>query len=328
MFSSEPKGLAGGHGLCVAILFNPSLQQSFSLQTFTFTGGATDYEVSGSDLAEGVISMITFRCWGAGGGAGGPAGYNNSNLTDMNITSYTNGGGGAFAETSVSVEAGDILTVIIAGGGTSSVGQLGGKGGYGGGGNGGRGYDGAADGGGGGGGGGGASTVTRRGILLVAAGGGGGAGSSHDCCANGGGAGGVLGSSGSVPTLGFVDTSLSSVGKGYPVGEGQQLSDYIVEPYIQSGSFSTVAPLSGTGGSGGGAVGGIGGISGRYLISSTGSVSVVESGTSAVFDQVGSFVIEAFPGISSVGGAGGAGLNGGGGGGGGLFGGGGGGRLV
>ena len=318
--------MAGGHGLCVAILFNERLQQPFSLRNFIFTGAAIDYEVPGSDPVEGVVTMITFRCWGAGGGAGGLAGYNNSNLTDMCITSYTDGGGGAFAEATVSIEVGDILTVIIAGGGTSSVGQLGGKGGYGGGGDGGRGYDGAADGGGGGGGGGGTSTVTRRGILLVAAGGGGGAGSSHDCCANGGGAGGALGSSGSVPTLGFADASLSSVGKGYPMGEALELSDYIVEPYIQTGSLSAVAALSGTGGSGGGAIGGIGGLSGRYFISSTGSVSVVESGTSAVFDQVGSFVMEAFPGISGVGGVGGAGLHGGGGGGGGLFGGGGGGR--
>ena len=310
----------------MAVAFNPRLQQPFSLEKFPYTGKPTEFIVPTAHPVVGIISMITFRCWGGGGGSGGTASY--GNLSAENITAYASGGGGAFAQATVLVKQGDAISVIVAGGGTSSNGQKGGKGGYGGGGDGGRGYEGSTGGGHGGGGGGGSSSITRSGVLLINAAGGAGAGSSRDCCADGGGAGGALGSSGSVPTLGFSDVSLSSAGKGYVEGDESRRQLYIAQPYSESGSTSAVAAQSGTAGAGGGTKGGTGGSSGSYAISSTGGVANIKSGSSAVFNQAGGYDVQAFPGLSGSGGAGASGLNGGGGGGGGVFGGGGGGSGI
>ena len=130
-----------------------------------------------------------------------------------------------------------------------------------------------------------------------------------------------------MPTLGFNDASLATVGKGYPDGDARRQL-YVVDSYSQAGSTQAIGALSGTGGAGGGTGGGTGGASGSYAISKTGAVSIAQSGSAAVLSQGGGYVTQAMPGKSGAGGAGASGLQGGGGGGGGYFGGGGGGRCV
>jgi gliding motility-associated-like protein len=72
------------------------------------------------------VDSIRLKMWGAAGG-GGPDATNNA------------GGGGGYTEITVPVIAGDVLQIVVGGGGEKAVGHTGGAGGYGGGGDGGTG---------------------------------------------------------------------------------------------------------------------------------------------------------------------------------------------
>jgi hypothetical protein len=71
-------GKAGSNGYCALISYNPRKQQAFILQNITYTGKINRIEIPKADPVGGVISSITFKCWGAGGGSGGVAAYGQS----------------------------------------------------------------------------------------------------------------------------------------------------------------------------------------------------------------------------------------------------------
>ncbi|GMF18612.1 unnamed protein product [Phytophthora lilii] len=147
-------------------------------RTFFFTGSPQTYRVPGEQheqqygwhLSQRIVALDIYA-WGAGG-----AGARSSNGAPSNLS---NGGGGAFARGLIHVSTGDVVDILVGGGGHED-----GRGGYNGGGNGGTGdFP--------GGGGGGASEVQINGRTVLVAGGGGGAGSTDYCCAHGGGGGGL-----------------------------------------------------------------------------------------------------------------------------------------
>ncbi|RLN93262.1 hypothetical protein BBJ28_00008645 [Nothophytophthora sp. Chile5] len=140
-------------------------------RSFFFAGGSQSYRVSSEQqqLAFRIVALDIYA-WGAGG-ASASAFDASGGLSD--------GGGGAFARGIFRVSAGDLIEVLVGGGGDER-----GQGGYNGGGNGGTGDF-------SGGGGGGASEVRVNGRTVLVAAGGGGAGSTSYCCAHGGGGGGL-----------------------------------------------------------------------------------------------------------------------------------------
>ncbi|ETK82122.1 hypothetical protein F441_12678 [Phytophthora nicotianae CJ01A1] len=143
-------------------------------RSFFFTGGIQSYQVPieqyATHLAQRIVALDIYA-WGAGG-----AGARSSNGASSDLS---NGGGGAFARGLIRVDAGDVVDILVGGGGHED-----GRGGFNGGGNGGTGdFP--------GGGGGGASEVRVNGRVVLVAAGGGGAGSTDYCCAHGGGGGGV-----------------------------------------------------------------------------------------------------------------------------------------
>ena len=165
-------GEDGGPGLVVLTTFLYS-QGQVDKVTMTYqdpaiyNGRPQVYIVPSSPVRGSSIDFVDVKLWGAGGGGGS--------------TNHSLGGAGAFVQGRLAVKAGDVLLVLVGGGGEGMSGDRGGKGGFNGGGDGGDGEF-------GGGGGGGASSITKAGYafpLMIAAGGGG-AGSTDYCCGHGG----------------------------------------------------------------------------------------------------------------------------------------------
>lgn len=185
----------GGHGLCVLTTYNPRKSQPTEIFQFFYTGYVQSHIIRESTPDDGYVSMVTFKCWGGGGG-----GAKISDLVGIYKSYYlrqlSSGGGGAFAQVTVYTQPGDVLSIFVGGGGEAAAGQRGGKGGYSGGGDGGNALVG------GGGGGGGASVVKRGDEVLLVAGGGGGGGSTDYCCATGGAGGDLTGIVGTFPAAG------------------------------------------------------------------------------------------------------------------------------
>lgn len=144
-------------------------QVAVACDVFQYTGALQQWTVPGG------VDTIRVKMWGAAGG-GGPDVTNNA------------GGGGGYSELSLPVSAGEVIDIVVGGGGASAQGHTGGAGGWPNGGHGGSGN--RVENGinvGGGGGGGGRSQISRAGVLLAIAGGGG--GSAYN---RGGGGGGGL----------------------------------------------------------------------------------------------------------------------------------------
>ncbi|KAE8899194.1 hypothetical protein PF005_g10179 [Phytophthora fragariae] len=152
--------------------------ERLSERTFFFTGGLQAYRVPSDQQQQPQARQLALRivaldvyAWGAGG-----AGARSSSAVSSTLS---NGGGGAFARGLFRVNAGDVVDVLVGGGGHED-----GRGGFNGGGNGGTGdFP--------GGGGGGSSEVRVNGRTVLVAAGGGGAGSTDYCCAHGGAGGGL-----------------------------------------------------------------------------------------------------------------------------------------
>ena len=194
-------GEDGHHGLCVAIEYNPRSNRPYSHRRFYYIGAEVDYQVAHGTSVYGSTQLITFKCWGGGGGGGATSKYLSNQVNrnpdfDVNIVEDTmnTGGAGGYAQTTISVQEGDMITVLVGGGGKGATGDRGGKGGFGYGADGG---DGSSSGGGGGGGGG--SIVTKNKRVVLAAGGGGGGGATDYCCSSGGVGGGTEGGAGVSP---------------------------------------------------------------------------------------------------------------------------------
>lgn len=151
---------------------------------FTYTGAAVSFTVPPC------VTSLTVCAWGGGGGGGGNDSYDGAP-----------GGGGAFATSVLTVTSGQVLSVIVGGGGVqgangaASTGA--GPGGFGLG-DGGSGGDPGSSGtsGAGGGGGGGSGIVSGGTILIDAAGGGGGGGGGDYSLGGAGGASGTTGTDG------------------------------------------------------------------------------------------------------------------------------------
>ena len=129
--------------------------------------------------------------------------------------SLSNGGGGGFVESRISVSADEVLTVQVGCGGkfyNSRNKSVGDHGGYPGGGKGGLSVMGQGTGSGGG-----HSSILQSGTVIIAAGGGGGGGSTDYCCAHGGVGGGTSGGNGSSP---ITPNTAKTVSKNYfePIG--------------------------------------------------------------------------------------------------------------
>eukprot|EP00903_Cladosiphon_okamuranus_P009839 g9351.t2 len=143
------------------------------------------------------VTSVTLKLWGAGGGGVlTPASAAILEETGTSNATQVTGGGGGFLQVEVKVSPGEILEVVVGGGGYGAHGEAGGAGGFNGGQAGGSGGGGAAGGGG--------STSVRRQQgrrLVAAAGGGGGAGNAELCCAGGGAGGGERGEDGGSPSL-------------------------------------------------------------------------------------------------------------------------------
>ncbi len=229
---------------------DPSLVYSGPLsETYLIGSGPLVLNSVGEYIVTPNVNMtITVKAWGGGGGTISPA--NRSGL----------GGGGGFAESSISLISGTPYKVWVAGGGAMSI-----TGGFGGGGNGG-----AAGGiGSGPGGGGGGSSVffdsdntTRK----VAAGGGGGGGSTGD---------GDSGSNNSDSNGGAVGSNGVAGYQGFPACAGAAAAGLYTGNYSIAGTTGGNGGRTGTpeqkldnagggggGGGGGGTGGGGGGVSG------------------------------------------------------------------
>lgn len=172
---SAASGFAAKPGENGAVLIFPVTWSGERLteRTFFFSGGLQAYQVSqlqAGQLALRIVALDIYA-WGAGG-----AGARSSSASS---SALGNGGGGAFARGLFRVNAGDVIHVLVGGGGHED-----GRGGFNGGGNGGTGdFP--------GGGGGGSSEVRINGRTILVAAGGGGAGSTDYCCAHGGAGGGL-----------------------------------------------------------------------------------------------------------------------------------------
>ena len=152
-----------------AVLVVSCAPVSVACNVFQYTGGLQQWTVPAG------VDTIRVKMWGAAGG-GGPDVTNNA------------GGGGGFTELRLPVSAGEVIDIVVGGGGASAQGHTGGAGGWPNGGHGGSGNrveNGISFGGGGGGGG--RSQISRGGVTLAIAGGGG--GSAYN---RGGGGGGGL----------------------------------------------------------------------------------------------------------------------------------------
>jgi hypothetical protein len=168
---------AGGAGHCILLTYTPSKSRPWSLAyRYYFTGGEQTFTIPYPTPYTGVVTNVTMKCWGAGGGGGGEI--------SKNMSAASSGGGAAFAQATIGVTPGDILTMIVGGPGQPPLGERGGAGGYIGGGDGGSSLDGVGAGGGGG-----ASLVKINEDIVIVAAGGAGAGSLSDkvCCVDGAG---------------------------------------------------------------------------------------------------------------------------------------------
>ena len=188
----------GGDGIVVITAYSYGQQLVFadgqSRQTTFFyaeangEGTSQSYIVPSSLPGNYKVRSVEIKVWGGGGGGGtAPQAPHNEPLNA--------GGGGGFAQGVFEVTEGEILTILVGGGGEGFKSGKGAKGGFNGGGIGGDGDFGGA-------GGGGASQVIRASSneTLIIAGGGGGGGVSDYCCAAGGGGGGIEGRRGQAPT--------------------------------------------------------------------------------------------------------------------------------
>lgn len=141
---------------------NPLINQC---DVYQYTGAVQQWTVPSG------VDTLRIKMWGAAGGGG-------SDLTN------NAGGGGGFTELVAAVSPGQVLDIIVGGGGKKAIGGIGGNGGWPNGGNGGSGN--RPDGGGGGGGG--RSEIKIAGVTYGIAGGGGGAANNR----SGGGGGGTV----------------------------------------------------------------------------------------------------------------------------------------
>jgi hypothetical protein len=195
-----------------------------SSQTFSYTGSSQSFTVP-----SGITSIIV-KSWagGGGGGAGCSAGAGAA------------GAGGGFAQATLSVTPGQILTVLAGGGGTGGnfIGRSG------------------ADGGGGGG----ASGIQQSGSYVIIAGGGGG-GAGCLTTATGGVGGGASGGNGSGPSgnggSGGTSSAVGSAGTATTAGTNGSGN-------TGGNGGSSTGTVSGTGGYNGG------GLAGRKITSSGG----------------------------------------------------------
>jgi len=211
-----------------SVLGVPALART---ETQWLRGSATTvFSHVGSDqfyvVPDGVTSIIV-KSWGAAG-AGSFVG---------------SGGAGGYTTGPLATTPGEILTIVVGGGGRFTAGTFGGSGGYGGGGGGGNG----AGGGHGGGGGGGRSAVSRFGSELITVGGGAGASGSTSSNVSGGAGGGIFGQGGASGTTvgsgGFGGTQ-SGGGAGGAGGGGPG------GPFVGGSGGSAAGPGSGGGGGG------------------------------------------------------------------------------
>jgi subtilisin-like proprotein convertase family protein len=338
-------GQMGGNGFCSAITYNARKSQPTENLAFYYTGAEQTYTVPPSSPFTGTVEILTIKCWGGGGGGG-----KISDLTDATDTSsYSKGGGGAFAQISFHVSPGDQIQILVGGGGKPSAGSKGGAGGYGYGGSGGNGLQGS-------GGGGGGMSMARRGdeILLIAAGGGG-AGSTDYCCAGGGAGGGPdggLAGSSSESTTPWPITDLArptAIFRRYEYTSHECPDDIAAgffcisewdflpgslpaeHTHLQWGAGKTANyTLWAYGGSGGGAeAGGAAGATSSFQSRETGDSSILGfDNRAAVYIQIGGIDPTAQNGYLLRGGKGAGGKEAGGGGGGGYYGGGGGGAGI
>lgn len=346
----------GHEGLCIAITYNPRLSQPNEVLRYFFTGTPQILTIPGATPEVGNIGIVTFKCWGGGGGGAKLADL--GMLGDLDIDSsylrhLSTGGGGAYAQISIYCNPGDAFSLVVGGGGKAAEGQKGGAGGYGGGGRGGDSLQG------GGGGGGGASIIKAGDAVLLVAAGGGGGGSTDYCCA-GGGAGGTneYGIAGSAPGPKTPwPLSAPASDRSTPLTRRFEYTSSIC-PNDASGRFCLsewdIIPGSlpaehqnigwgaqpnanytywATPGLGGGPnLGGKAGDSGTFTVRTTGDLVTLSFGGSAtpisVFSQGKGLEVRGTYGAFLIGGDGAEGKNGGGGGGGGYWGGGGGGSGL
>lgn len=139
---------SGGDGYCIAILYNPRLQVSFSTQSFYYNSGEQFLTIPQNTPMTGTTVLVTFKCWGGGGGGGFLSQFNVDKGTPRSmLPQFSAGGGGAFAQITFHVLPNDVISVKVGGGGKGANGEKGGQGGSWGGGSGG---DGLLGGGGGG----------------------------------------------------------------------------------------------------------------------------------------------------------------------------------
>eukprot|EP00752_Nemacystus_decipiens_P004487 g4097.t2 len=215
------------------------------------------------------VTSVTLKLWGAGGGGVlTPGSARMLEETGTSNATQVLGGGGGFLQVEVNVSPGEILEVLVGGGGYASHGEAGGGGGFNGGQAGGSGGGGAAGGGG--------STSVRRQQgrrLVAAAGGGGGAGNAELCCAGGGAGGGERGGDGGSASL---DPSVVVTG-----GEGN--SRTATHGRSVNGGFGADGPRAG-GGGGGGFYGGGGGGSGAQGGGGGGGSSFADMGALVIKD--------------------------------------------
>jgi hypothetical protein len=349
-------GKRGEDGSCVVLLYRPGLSQAYSSQYFFYSGKEEVFSLPVIQSQSNPVHRVTVKCWGGGGGGGLVPYIDYHDLT----SEIAAGGGGAFAQASLSVNSGDKLKITVGGGGSPPQAEFGGAGGYGGGGDGGNALRGGA-----GGGGGGASTVMYLPVdgsatLLLTAAGGGGAGSTTYCCADGGGGGVTTGGNGTSsgdntpwpltdPADGrptpirrrweYTSANCTSLGDDdqdawctspWDLEERSLPADHLDVDYGEKPDANY--SLWSSGGSGGSLLaGGLSGISGGYEVTSIPDEQLVSfTGGAIVFGLNKRSAINplAQPGLYLKGGHGAGGKKGGGGGGGGYYGGGGGGSGV
>ncbi|DAZ95658.1 TPA: hypothetical protein N0F65_002455 [Lagenidium giganteum] len=319
----------GQHG--VVLLFPLTLRgDQLHEQDFFFTGRSQRFIVpttngpmsmsdTNTDTGARIVALDVLA-WGAGGGSGGKS-------------SFGDGGGGAFARGVFRVSAGDVVDILVGGGGQGYANGF--KGGFNGGADGGIGDFGGA-------GGGGASEVRINGKTVIIAAGGGGGGSTDYCCAHGGGAGaGGPGESGLFPNA--TDIPLDNSITGIPRDEYHSqfdptdTRDYHGLParhtHLDWGVAGPDANYNVLATGGSGALvdgGGLAGIPSSYIVSRFGKCFVRQTNPITFVTEINAplAAFSASSGRRMVGGKGQDGHHGGGGGGGGYFGGGGGGSGV
>ena len=251
-------------------------------QVLTYRGTAQGFVVPAN------CTSVRVKTWGAGGGS----------------APSTIGGGGGYAQARISVTPGEVLTVIVGGGGDAGQNSDGGLGGYGGGGNGGSSASSRS-----GAGGGGRSALSRGVQDLVSAGGGGGSSGASWGYAAGGAGGGLAGAPGeAVGEIGGGEGGTQTSGGAGGAGETNGQPGGSLQGGL-GGSSQWVGNGGGGGGFFGGGAGGLGNVEAALAGGGGGGSGHLGTDASGTL-EAGSGWQPAAPGDAERAGAGSGGLNG------------------